>query len=91
MTFMPIFDKLQFCPYVLYNFRVSQFPCFAFQLRKIQFMPTKYPKHIENDYGIFRGVTSPVSCNLQNKKETTVVFRRPSDDKVSLFLEDLEF
>ena len=24
---------------------------------KFQIIPTKYPKHVENDYGIFRGVT----------------------------------
>ena len=34
---------------------------------------------------------SPVSCNLQNKKKTTAVSRHPSDGKVSLFLEGLEF
>ena len=32
----------------------------------------------------------PVGCNLQTNKKTTVVFCRPSDGKVSIFLEDLE-
>ena len=57
MTFMSYFDKLQFCPYILYKFRVSQFPCFVFKLRKIHIMSIKYPKHAENDLGIFQGVT----------------------------------
>ena len=33
---------------------------------------------------------SLADCNLQNKKTMMVVFRRPSDGKVSLFLEDFE-
>ena len=34
---------------ILSNFRVPQFPCFAFKSRNIQIMLTKYPKHVEND------------------------------------------
>ena len=45
----------------MYNFRVSKFPFFAFNLRKLQFIPTKYPKHVKNDYSIFRGVTRALS------------------------------
>ena len=30
---------------------------FDFQLQKIQIIPTKYPKLVENDSGIFWGVT----------------------------------
>ena len=60
ITFVSHFDKLQIYPYILYKFQVSQFSRFEFKLRKIQIMSTKYPKHVENDYGIFWGVTSGV-------------------------------
>ena len=43
---------LEFC-----NFPGLSFPGFAFDLRNSQIRLTKYPKHVENDYGIFWGVT----------------------------------
>ena len=49
MTFLSCFDKFHFYSCVLYKFWVSQFSCFDFKLRKIQIIPIKYPKHVEND------------------------------------------
>ena len=45
----PLLTNYNFVLMSWYNFRVSKFPFFAFNLRKIQFMLTKYPKHVEND------------------------------------------
>ena len=62
MTFKSLFGPITKLSLSFVTFRVSHFPVFAFNLCNSQIRLTKYPKHVENDYGIFRGVTTVV-CN----------------------------
>ena len=59
MPFISFFEKLLIDPFILYKFRVFEiFSLNKLSLRKIQIIPTKYPKHVIKLLGLILGYYS---------------------------------
>ena len=87
MIFISHFEKFHFYPCFLYIFRVSKISRFAFKLRKIQIIPKKYSKHVENNYGIFWGITQKAPIEAFDKQKALEVVYGEQEALIKAYIE----